>query len=119
MITVATVSVLGYVGSAKFSYTAKGTAMLTFSVATNSRDNGEEVTTWWRVRVFGRLAEVLNERGIGKGTAVFAQGECKQSTWLDDSGNERHSLEVLADHVSVLPSRNEGQAPPRRDAHPF
>src|SRR6185437_6569563 len=59
-----------------------GDAVADFSVATNERRRGPdgqmvEQTTWFRVNVFGRLAEIAGQY-LRKGSLVYVEGSLTQ-----------------------------------------
>lgn len=74
----ASISILGTVGrDPEMRYTPSGTAVTTFPVAVNtwrkSGDEGKEVTAWYRVSVFGKQAESVNQY-VMKGSSVLVEG---------------------------------------------
>ena len=65
-------------------YTANGTPVCNFTVATNRRwtdqdGSSQEETTWFRVSVFGRQAEICNQY-LSKGRMVLCDGEVGVAT---------------------------------------
>lgn len=104
-------------------YTATGQAVTTISVATNRQwndANGEvhKETIWFRVSVWGRMAEVCNQY-LKKGSKVLVEGRLTADPatggpriWTDQNGGARASFEVTAQTVRFLSSRGEvtGQA---------
>ncbi len=73
------ITIAGYLGrDPEMRYAPDGTPVTNFSVATTDRwtgNDGErhERTTWWRVSVWGRMAEVCNEY-LSKGRPVLIEG---------------------------------------------
>ena len=61
------ISIVGYLGkNAEMRYTPQGTAVLNFSIATTERrkdSRGEftDITTWFKVSLWGKQAEALTE----------------------------------------------------------
>ncbi len=102
-------------------YTPSGQAVTSFSVATNRQyttNSGEKVkeTTWFRVSVWGRMAEVCNQY-LRRGSKVLVEGRLKADpatggprTWTGNDGMVRASFEVTAEVVKFLSSRNETMA---------
>lgn len=86
--------------------------MTSFRVATNRRWSAQDGTTqertvWFRVTAWRRLAETCNEY-LTKGQRVLVVGEVEEpSTWTDQEGNTRASLEVQARVVRFLNTRSE------------
>lgn len=95
------VQVIGHLGNDPVTrVTAKGTKITTFSVATNSREGGEEVTIWWRITVWGDHYLLPHLR---KGSAVFISGKIKKPELYDDKeGNKRISLPVTATDIEFI-----------------
>lgn len=87
-------------------YTATGTPVANFPVATNRRwtdadGNANEETTWFRVSVFGRQAEICNQY-LEKGRIVLCDGEIRTSQYEDQEGHTRYSWELRANTVKFL-----------------
>lgn len=107
-------------GDPVMRYTPNGTPVTNFNVATNERwvdQSGETQarTTWWRVTVWGKQAEICNEY-LSKGRQVLVEGTlvADPSTggpriWTDQNGNPRASFEVRARVVRFVGGR--GEAP--------
>ena len=98
-------------------YTPSGTAVTSFSIATSRSWTGQdgqrqEKTVWFRISAWRRLAETCNQY-LSKGQRVLIVGEVEEpSTWTDQSGNSRASLEVTARNVQFLSTRAEREALP-------
>ena len=122
-------TIVGHAGAdAEMRYTPDGTAVTTFSVATSKKvrqANGREseVTTWFRVTCWRKLAEICGEH-VRKGDRLLVTGEVYTSAWLDGrSGEPRAALEVRADTVRFLGKREPHQpvatgSTPLPDAQP-
>ena len=99
--------VIGNVGNdPEMRYTPSGTAVTTFSLATNrvyTTSDGErrEETEWFRVSAWGRLAEQCNNY-VSKGRKVYAEGRLRSDTWTGNDGQTRVSLEISANSVIFL-----------------
>ncbi len=99
-------------------YTPSGQAVTSFSVATNrqyTNNNGETVkeTMWFRVSVWGKMAEVCNQY-LKKGSKVLVEGRLTADPatggpriWNAQDGTARASFEVNAQTVRFLSSRGE------------
>ncbi|MDX1413207.1 MAG: single-stranded DNA-binding protein [Candidatus Promineifilaceae bacterium] len=103
-------------------YMPDGTAVTSFSVATsrrwNDRQTGQPVdeTTWFRVSVWGRRAEVANQY-LTKGSRVLVEGRIKPDPntggprlWTRQDGTMGASFEITADNFSFVGSREEADA---------
>lgn len=97
---------VGNVGKApEMRYTPSGSAVTSFSVAVNSQYNDTKVTTWFRISVWGKLAEVCNQY-VTKGMKVLCEGELQPDketggprVWGDPA---RASFELNASTVRFL-----------------
>jgi len=92
-------------------YTPQGTAVCDFSVATNEKrkdKSGEmqDVTTWFRVTLWGRQAEVASQY-LTKGRQVYVEGRLSLEEWTDRDGNRRQTLKVHGTDIHFIGSRAE------------
>jgi len=110
------ITIVGYLGrDPELRYTPQGTAVCKMSVATTERRKSaagetEEHTTWFRVTVWGRQAELANEY-LGKGRQVYVEGRLRLEEYADREGNQRISPEVTATDIQFLGNRNEFALP--------
>jgi single-strand DNA-binding protein len=82
------------------------TAIANLAIATNERwkdkaGHPQERTEWHRVVLFGRTAEVAGEY-LRKGALVYVEGRLQTRKWQDDSGQERHTTEIVAERMKML-----------------
>jgi single-strand DNA-binding protein len=109
------ITIVGFLGrDPELKTTPQGTAVCKFSVATTERRKGitgesEEVTSWFRVTVWGRQAELANEY-LSKGRQVYVEGRLRVEEYIDRDGNTRFSLEVNATDLQFLGQRG-GEMP--------
>jgi|TARA_B100001971_G_C17965311_1_gene419553 single-strand DNA-binding protein len=109
--------VVGNVGSdSEMRYVPSGTAVTSFTLATNRRyrtSSGEqrEETEWFTVTAWGRLAETVNQY-VTKGMKVYAEGRLKSSTWKGNDGQTRFRNEITATDIVFLDSRGAGSSNP-------
>jgi single-strand DNA-binding protein len=87
-------------------YTAQGTPVCSFSMATNERrkdKQGEmqDVTTWFRVTLWGRQAETASQY-LTKGRPVYIEGRLRVEEWTDRDGKPRYTLEVNATDMQFI-----------------
>jgi len=99
-------------------YTQSGQAVTNFSVATNRQytsSDGQQVkeTIWFRVSVWGRMAEVTNQY-LKRGSKVLVEGRLTADAetggpriWGDPP---RASYEISANQVKFLSSRGEDES---------
>lgn len=101
------ITVVGYLGKdPEIRYLPDGTGVCNFSIASTEKRKdatGEprELTTWFRVSVFGRQGEACNEY-LSKGSQVYVEGRLSQQEFTDRDGNQRTSLEIRASDVQFL-----------------
>ncbi len=109
------VILIGNLGSdPELKYTPNGTAVATFSIATNERwkdkeGNFKDHTEWHRIVAWRKLAEIVGEY-LKKGSQVYVEGRLRTRTWEDQNGMKRTSTEIVADSMQML-GRREGVAP--------
>jgi len=109
------VLLIGYLGrDPEIRYSAQGTAVAQFSVATTERwkdKSGElqEHTEWFAVKAFGRKAEVIGEY-LHKGSRVYVEGRKRTESWDDKQTGGKHYRDlVYADRVEFLDSNGNGK----------
>ena len=94
-------------------YTAQGTPVCTFSIATNERRkdrNGEmqDHTTWFRVTLWNRQSETASQY-LQKGRQVYIEGRLRVEEYVDRDGKPRQSLEVTATDMQFIGGRGDEQ----------
>jgi len=92
-------------------YTASGTAVASFSLATsekfkNKDGEWEERTEWHNVTLWGRLAEIAGEYLV-KGKTVYLEGRLQTRKWQDKDGKDRYTTEIVGEKMQML-SRKDG-----------
>lgn len=114
--------IVGFAGNdPEMRYLPDGTAVTNLSVATSRRwtdkQTGQPVdeTTWFRVSVWGRNAENVNEY-VSKGCKVLVEGSLQPDRntggprlWTRQDGSVGASFEIKADTVRFLSSREEAE----------
>jgi single-strand DNA-binding protein len=106
------VMLTGHLGAdPEMRYTAQGSAVTTFRVASNrswkSTDGTQhDDTEWFRVVAWEKLAEICNQY-LTKGTRVYVEGRLQTRKWQDQSGQERYMTEVVAQDMIILSARGE------------
>src|SRR5262245_56225272 len=104
--------VVGYLGrDPELRYTPDRTPVCNFSLATTERKkdkSGEmqEHTTWFRVNLWRRQAEVANQY-LSKGKQVYVEGRLSTNEYQDREGNTRTSLEINGTDIQFLGSRGD------------
>lgn len=112
-----TITFTGRLGAdPELRYTEGGSAVCTLRVANGQYDKqaeNNELTTWYRVTVFGKRAETANQY-LTKGSRVLISGPHRIRPFVDKDGNERESNEVIGNEVTFLDTkadREQSQAP--------
>src|SRR5215210_1415577 len=85
-------------GDPQLKYTQSGTAVATFSLATNRQWQGKdgtsrEETDWHNVVAWDKLAQTCGEY-LTKGRLVFIEGRIQYSTW-EYQGQTRYKTEIV------------------------
>lgn len=108
------IMIVGYLGrDPELRYTPQGTPVCDFSIATTERRKDrqggvQEVTTWFRVSLFGRQAEVASQY-LAKGRQVYVEGQLTAREWTDKDGATRVSLDVRGSEIQFLSPAPEGE----------
>lgn len=103
------VTLLGNLGDdPALTYTQGGVAICKFSLATSHKTKPKEgppkeITSWHRVVMFGRLAEVAAEY-LKKGSKIFCTGSIRYGEYEKD-GVKRYTTEIVCEQMKMLDSR--------------
>jgi len=95
-------------------YTGAGTAITSFSLATNEqwtdKQSGEkqERTEWHRITIFGKLAEIAGEY-LKKGSKVYIEGKLRTEKYTDKQGVERYTTKIIGEEMQMLGDPGQGQ----------
>jgi single-strand DNA-binding protein len=102
------VILVGHLGAdPEMKYTAGGSALCTFRLATSESFNDREGqpqtrTEWHRVVTWGKLAEICGQY-LSKGRLTYVEGSIRTRAWDDAaSGAKRYITEVNARDVQFL-----------------
>lgn len=95
-------------------YTPQGTAVCSFTMATNEkrRDRSgelQDITTWFRVTLWRQQAETA-AKYLTKGSPVYIEGRLRVEEWTDRDNNNRYTLEVQATDLHFIGSRSDSAA---------
>ena len=103
------VTALGRLGTdPELRYTASGTAVANFSLATDVGWGDNKSTVWFRVNAWDKQATFVNEY-LAKGRTVLVVGELSLNEYTTNSGEKRTSLELKAREIKFggdAPNRN-------------
>ena len=102
------ITIIGNVGrDPEMRAIPSGEMVTGFTVATTERSKNGDVTTWFRVSAFGKLAETCNQY-LRKGSYVYIEGPLTLREYTDRDGATRQSLDVRAREMRMLDKRGEG-----------
>lgn len=95
-------------------YTPQGTAVCTFSLATNRQwvtESGEkkEDAEFHRLVAWNKLAEICAQL-LKKGRKVYVEGRLQTRNWQGQDGQMRYTTEVVISDMIVLDSRYTSEA---------
>jgi single-strand DNA-binding protein len=90
-----------------------GMSVCSLRIASNTRRKGssgewEDKPNFFDVTVWGAQGENC-ARFLSKGRPVALDGRLEWREWQDQQGNNRQSVEIVADSVQFLGGRDEGQ----------
>lgn len=111
------VLIIGRVGrDPELRYTASGTEICTFSVATTdsyTKDGQKkEKTEWHNVIAWGQVGKICHEQ-LAKGALVYIDGKLTTKNWEDKSGNKRQTTQVLVIGMQKLADGKGGAPKPQ------
>ncbi len=110
-------------GEPAMRYTPNGQTVTTFSVAANRQHTGEngvsvKETTWFRITVWGKLAETCNQF-LHKGSKVLVEGRLNPDpetggprVYNRQDGSAGASYEVTANTVRFLSGKDGSESEP-------
>jgi len=104
--------IVGHLGrDPELRYTAQGTPVCSFSMATTERrkdrsGEAQDHTVWFRVTLWNRLAETASQY-LQKGKQVYIEGRLRVEEFTDREGRPRQSLEVNATDMQFIGSRQD------------
>lgn len=99
--------------------TTNGTAVTSFSVATNRSYKGgdgeyKDEVEYHSIVMWAKLAELACKL-LKKGTKVFVEGRLKTKEWTTDSGEKRYKTEIVSENFIVLSPKNQSSEAPAGD----
>ncbi len=104
-------------------YTPQGTAVCSFSIATNrnwTTDTGEkkDEVEFHRIVAWNKLAELCSQFLV-KGRKVFVEGRLATRSWTAQDGTQKQTTEIVISDMILLDSkRPENQEPSGETAEP-
>lgn len=84
------------------SKAGKEYSVIDFTVASNSKRGGQDVTTWVKVTAWGRLAEVVDDY-VEQGHKILVTGRLEPpESWTGNDGQPAATNKVTADNVELI-----------------
>ena len=90
---------------------ATGKKVVKFSLATSKRyrdANGEqkEQTEWHNIIGWGKIADIVEQLGIRKGTSLYVEGELTTRSWVNQATQQKqYSTEINMSTFQLLTPR--------------
>lgn len=99
------ITILGFLGrDPEIRFTNSGTKVTNLNVATNKKEKGKEIVTWWRVVLWGDGFDKIIQ-WFKKGSGIIVMGELKPpKIYINKLQEQNVSLEIVAYHINFLPS---------------
>ena len=97
------VTLIGNVGrDPEVRYLPNGNAVCNITVATSfKRKSGEEDTSWHRVTLYEKLAEIAGEY-LKKGRQVYIKGRIQYGKYTNKDGIEMPTTDIVASQMLML-----------------
>lgn len=92
-------------------YTPSGDSVVSFNAAVDSGFGDNKVTTWVKCTLWGKRGESVLPY-LKKGGQVAISGELANRKWQDKDGQDRYSLEVRLNDVTLIGGKQEGVQKP-------
>ena len=122
--SVNSVQLIGKLGAdPELSYTGSGDAVCKFRVATNEKwtakdGTKQERTTWHRVEIWKKQAELCNQY-LKKGSDVYVDGKISVSEWEDKHAQKREDRYITAKYVKFLGGGKSAESKTKVDGADF
>lgn len=86
-------------------YTPDGTAVCSFSLATNEKrkidGESQTITTWFKITLWRHQAETA-AKYLTKGRQVYIEGRLHIEEWIDRDEKNRYTLDVQATDMQFI-----------------
>ena len=94
--------------------TPNGVPVTNFSIAVSRRfqaKEGQQDVDFINIVCWRQNAEFV-KRFFNKGRSILVCGQLQSRSWTDNNGQKRYNLEVVADEVSFVDRKPDGQSAP-------
>ena len=101
------------VADPELKYTPSGVAVCSLRMAVDRRfksESGEKQSDFFDIVAWQKSAEFASNY-LSKGRLVAVQGRLQQRSWVQQDGQKRYKVEVVAENIQGLDRPREGQAP--------
>ena len=102
--------------------TTTGKSVVSFSIAVKKRTKpreGEPDSDFLKITAWGQSAKYVHEY-LGKGRLIACDGRLQTRKWQDQNGQNRETVEIVADSIHALDRAGAQRAPSNQDmADPF
>jgi len=104
-------------GDTKSKDSKKGTAVASFSIATNELylNENKPRPSFHRVVTFGKKADLVVKYGE-KGRLICIEGKLHTRSWKDEGGQTHTVVEVAAEQIIFLTGKEKKEEPEEKDA---
>lgn len=98
------IQIMGHLGAdPEVRFTPSSQKVINLRLATNSKSNGKDETTWWNVTIWPERCQIEKMLPyLKKGSALIIMGELKVRPY-EKEGQQRFSLDVTADTIRFSP----------------
>lgn len=94
-------------------FTPSGDGVVSFNAAVDSGYGDKKVTTWIKCAVWGKRGESVMPH-LAKGNQVAISGELTNRPWKDKDGQDRYSLEVRVNELTLIGGKKDGGSSEQR-----
>lgn len=107
------IQIIGNLGSdPDMKFSPGGSPLTNFTVAVNRSRKGPdgqmtEETDWFRVVCWNKLAEIADQY-LKKGARVYVEGRLQVRKYVANGGDQRTSVEIVANDLMMLSPREDG-----------
>ena len=98
-------------------FTGNGDAITSFPVAIDSGYGEKKVTTWLNCSMWGKRGESVAPF-LKKGGQVAVSGELTNRPYTDKSGNEKFSLDLRVNDLTLIGGKPADDKPKRAEREP-
>ena len=101
--------------------TQGGLSVCSFNIAVNRRfkgENGQQDVDFISIVAWRQQAEFVT-RYFKKGQSILICGQIQTRPWTDKQGNKRTAVEVVADEVSFVGSKESGDGKNNEPTQPY